>query len=243
MLRHRRLDPADAVLGAGVEHALRPDHTGQARRPCGDRVRVDHRPDVAAALADDDPDPRELAADVALRRKLALARERRPRRRQQPRYGGRSSRPVGHGFRDILGLPEGATGEDAGPARRGGVKLPCPHVSVLVELDRDAAGALLGLHRGTETDGQDHQVEPLLGHRPPGQPIADAEVAALRHPSNGRNHRADVPHPVFLLGALDVAFEFLAVGPQVHVENRGLQPRNVFLGDDGLLGGIHAADR
>ena len=56
------------VVGAGVGVALGDDDVGQFAGPLDDPLDVDHRGDVAAAMADEHADPRRLVGDVALRR-------------------------------------------------------------------------------------------------------------------------------------------------------------------------------
>jgi len=54
-----------------------------------------------------------------------------------------------------------------------------------------------------------------------------------------RGHGADITNSVFVLSPIDEAVEVLAVGADIHEENRRFQSLGVFLADDGLLGGIH----
>ena len=56
------------VVGAGVGVVLGDDHVGQLAGPLDHPLHVDHRGDVAAAMADEHADPRRLVGDVALRR-------------------------------------------------------------------------------------------------------------------------------------------------------------------------------
>ncbi len=58
------------------------------------------------------------------------------------------------------------------------------------------------------------------------------------------NPAADKANAMFVFGIIIIFFKILTVGPHVHVENGAVQiPAGVFLGNHGLLDGIHAADR
>ncbi len=52
----------------------------------------------------------------------------------------------------------------------------------------------------------------------------------------------DITHSVVFLCPFDVLVEILPVGPHIHEEDGGLHLGGVFLGNDGLFGGVHAAD-
>ena len=64
-------------------------------------------------------------------------------------------------------------------------------------------------------------------------------AGVLGHPGD---HGPDIAHAVLGLGPLVVAVKALALGPKIHEEDGGLDLVVVLPGDDGLLGGVHAAD-
>src|SRR5665647_925139 len=65
-------------------------------------------------------------------------------------------------------------------------------------------------------------------------------VWVLDHPGNHGPHIADM---VMHLGALIITFESLPVGPEINEEDGRLDFGIMLLGNNGLLGGVHAADR
>ncbi len=69
------------------------------------------------------------------------------------------------------------------------------------------------------------------------------QVSRAGHFVDAGNEGADVAHAQLVLGPIAVAVEILAEGPQVEEEDGDVQPRFVLLGQDGFLGGGHAADR
>jgi hypothetical protein len=94
---------------------------------------------------------------------------------------------------------------------------------------------------GAEPHGEHHHIEgfrldaALFVHK---GKLQVAGLRVFRHPGD---HGADEAHAVIDPGPLVVAVKALALGPKVDEENGGLHPGVMLLGDDGLLGCIHAA--
>ena len=92
-----------------------------------------------------------------------------------------------------------------------------------------------------QAHGQDHHIElfqldvAVFVHKSEFQVMG---AGIFRHPGD---HGADEAHPVFVPGPFVVAVKTLALGPEIDEEDGGRHPMVVFFGDDGLLGGVHAA--
>ena len=124
-----------------------------------------------------------------------------------------------------------------------GVKCASLGEAILVGLDAEGLCELRRVLMRLEAHGQDDHVEGLVQELAGLVGIAEDEVARARLLADGRDHGALVLHAVLVLGALHVLVEVLAESPHLHIEDRGLDVLVVLLGDDRLLGGVHAADR
>jgi len=146
-------------------------------------------------------------------------------------------------MRDVLGFLEGAAYVDAltrGLHRPRAFGL---YESVLVQGDAQPSGQGNGLRVGCQADGQHHQIEHFFhsGARFGGVNDAQPVIFFGKDRVDARAHET---HPVIVCGTQVVFVEILAEGAHVHEENGCIQRFGaVFLGDDGLLVGIHAAHR
>ena len=74
--------------------------------------------------------------------------------------------------------------------------------------------------------------------------VADGHVIGARHRIDAVDPGAQEADAVFFFGPPVILLEVFAVGAHVHEEDGGVQGfLAVFLGDDRLLDGVHAADR
>ncbi|OQC72775.1 MAG: hypothetical protein BWX45_00794 [Deltaproteobacteria bacterium ADurb.Bin002] len=162
---------------------------------------------------------------------------------QQPLRAGRRRRGFHDGFRNVLRAAESAADKHAGARRLNGIVQGRLAEAVLFQLNAQAGGKLFGFFGRHQTDRQNHHVEFFFREAAVGVGVFDQQVVGLLQFLDGGRHGADVADAVFVLGAVHEPVEILAVGADVHVENRGLQPLGVFLADDRLFGGVHTADR
>jgi hypothetical protein len=95
---------------------------------------------------------------------------------------------------------------------------------------------------GNQCLAQHHQAHFHLSYLPGRRVLVTHDgVAGLRVLADDTRPAPDVGHLVLLPGPGDVLLEPLSAGPQVGVEDIGSQLRVVLVGQDGLLGGEHAA--
>ena len=247
-------DPVQPVLGdflahellgvgrAAEEVVLRERHPRQRAGVLHDLVHVDDAGDVDAAGAHEDPDARRFAAQAALGRIGARARELAAGRDQgRGRFAGRG-RGFGDRARDGLGGLEGAGHEDAGAVGRHRREVRGAREAVLVEVELEDLRQLLSVARGLEADRQHRQVEVLdldlarvgrVAHRHP--VVAGARLDRVRAGA----HEAHA----LVLGPLVKPVEILAVAADVHEEEGLLQTAagGVLGGHERLLDRVHAA--
>ena len=245
------LDPLLGVLRAGVEVALHVCYVGQRPDVVHHLRHVHHPADVEPAETDEHPDAWWLAPDVALRWVLLLLHQGAPGRGQQPADRRRRTAGLHHCLWDVLGRGERPADEDARPRggqRRQGISLA---EAVAIQLDPQPVGQLLRPWRGFKSHRQHDQVELLLDHPPVPWPdgqdrlglVSEQQVVGVRILFDRGEHVPDISDAVLLLRPLYVLVEVLAVGPHIHVEDGRLDLGHVLLGDDRLLGGVHAANR
>ena len=157
------LHPVLVVVGAGVDVRLGEDHAGQLPRPLDDPLHVDHRGDVAAAMADEDADPRRLVGHVALGR-IGLGPDAAAAGLgQQGHRPGRGRAGLHHRVGNVLGLLERAPHEHAGP---GGVQRPelvRRGEAPAVEHHSQPLGLLLQAGAGFQAEREHDHVELFLG--------------------------------------------------------------------------------
>ena len=104
-------------------------------------------------------------------------------------------------------------------------------------------GLLLQAGAGLQAEREHDHVELFLDLLHLGAGVDQAEVPRAGHFVVAGNEGTDVAHAQLVLRPIAVAVEILAEGPQVEEEDGDVQARLVLLGQDGFLGGGHAADR
>ena len=72
--------------------------------------------------------------------------------------------------------------------------------------------------------------------------VAQPDIPRARNLEDAGGHALDVLDILLASGPFVVLVEVLPEGPDIHVEDRGLQARGVFAGHQGLFGRGHAAD-
>ena len=231
------------ILGTGEEVVRCIDDIGQGLGVFHDRGHIHDAADVNAAMANKDARPRADAPDVVLQRHFFLAGQRSPTGSEKSLGAGCGAAGFHDCFRDILGSAEGAADKDAFPRGLDGILQSGLAEAVLLKLHAEGFGQFSGLLRRRQTDGQDDHVEFLLHKRAVFLNVFDEQIFRLLEFLDGRRHGPDIADAVFPLGAVHKAVEILAVGADIHEENRGFQVLGVFLADDRLLRGVHAADR
>ena len=235
-------DLHQGVLSAGVLGLDGHDDMGQGLGVLDAGGDVDHRADVDTAVAYPDTDAGLLAGDILLGRvDLGLAGDEVGVLDDVGTGLGGGTGCLGDGGRDVLGRREGTGHEDSLPGglervEDGGLGEP-----VLVQLDAQGLGELLGALGGLEPDGQDDDVEGLRSGIVVLVGVVDGDLLGLGILLDvGHTGSAVHVDAVLVLGPLDVGLELLSVGPDVHEEDV-LVDVSVLLGDLGLLGRVHAA--
>ena len=148
-----------------------------------------------------------------------------------------------HRFRDIDRPSEGAADENSwasGFYRIDGIGLA---ESVSIELDAELFRQAAHLGGRGQPDAQDHQIELFLLHALVVRRISDGHVLCFRDLSPDRNIAPDERDPREVLRSLVEAFEVLAVGPNVIVEDGRLGIGVMVLCQNHLLLDIGAAHR
>ncbi len=172
------------VVGAGVDVRLGKDHAGQEPRSLDDPLHVDHRGDVAAAMADEDADPRRLVGHVALGRIGLGADAAAAGLGQQGHRPRRGRAGLHHRVGNVLGLLERAPDEHARP---GGVQRPelvRGGEAPAVEHHAQPLGLLLQAGAGLQAEREHDHVELLLDLR-------QVQLAwALKPDAPARSHRS-----------------------------------------------------
>ena len=208
-----------------------------------DRGHVHHAGDVGTASAHEDPHPRLEAGDGLLRRPAPLGDQRAARLAQELRAAGRRAGGAGHRLGDVPRPLGGAGDEDPRPGGRAGIERAGDREAAWLQLDPDGPGELPRRLGGRQAGGEHQEVE-AVGLQPPRRVHpADLQVARLGDLVHARDHGALVANPPADPGPVVEALEALAVGADVHEEDPGLRLGLVLAGDDGLLGGRHAAHR
>ena len=237
------LDLGQRVLRAGVEQVFRVGHAGEILRCFRHRGYVHGAGDVRPARADEYTHPGLLGAHVALLGILLGRNHRAARLAQLPAGQGRGCRSLHHGLGNVLGGLEGAADEDPRAGRCQRLILGRLCKAVLVEFEADAIGQLADFLGHLQANREDDQIELLLDRLPILALMLDPEVVRLRILFHRGHPRADVANAALLLRPDHEFFEVLAVGAEVHPVDRDFRFRAVLLGQDGLLGGVGAADR
>ena len=234
-------DGLQAVLGACVLGLLGEDDVGQGLGVGCDGGDVDHGSDVDSAVADPYSDTGLLTLDILLSGvDLGSAGLEVLVHDVGSGLGG-SSAGLGDGCGDVLGCGEGTGHEDTLPGCLQGVVDGGLAEAVLVELDSEHVGELLGSLGGHESDGQDGHVELLGDTVVLIVGVVDDELLGHGVLLDVRDAGSPVHlDAVLVLTAVDVGLELLSVGPDVHEEDVLLDV-SVLLGDHGLLGRVHAA--
>jgi len=111
------------------------------------------------------------------------------------------------------------------------------------QLNTGGLGQIEDVLRRLQPDREDDHVVILLDLAPLLVDVMDAQVAVGALRLDAVDAAADETDIGLVPGPLEVLVEILAVGPHIHIEDRRRQPRDVVLGDDRLLDGVHAADR
>ena len=243
LLLYHLSDPLLRVLGTGEEVVLGIDHMRERLDVLPYRRHIHHRPDVDPAVTDKDPDPRFLPAHIPLRGICLLLEECAPARGDGLRREGRGPACLGHGLGYVLGTLKGAADVDPLPGRGDRRRRGRGAEAVRFQLNPQLCGQLTRSRGGPQAHREDHHMKHLVLQRPVLIHVGDHQVLALRVLRYPGDHGADVPDPMLLAGPLVVGIKPLAEGPDVYVEDGGLDDRDMLFGNDGLFGGIHTADR
>ena len=231
------------VVFACVGVAPGEDHVRQFPRGPDHPLDVDHRGDVASAMADEYAHPRRFVRDVALRGIGLGPHARAARRSQQGHRPGRRGARLHHRIGDVLGLLECAAHEYPGTGRVQGLKLGGLGEAPPVQHDLHPLGLFPQRRAGLQAEGEHDHVELLFGRFHLGTCVDDPKVLRPRHLVGPGDERSQIPHAQPVPRPIVVAVEILAEGAHVEEEHGHVQARHVLLGQDRLLGGGHAADR
>ncbi len=236
------LDVGQAGVGTGEHGVGRQNHVRLMLDAFDHRLDVHDRADVHAAVTDKDAEPRFFIGNVMLGGITLLGYQRVACRRQQFHGHGRRGAGLGDGLGNVLGFRRRAADEYAGPG--GGQRQEPVGVAEaeLVELDVQTGGQFRQAVRRFHAHGQDDQVEILLLQPAVFIEERNAQVLAAGHLDNPGRNALEVMDVLLGPGALIILVEILAVGADVHVENRRVQSLDVVAGDHGLFRRHHAAD-
>ena len=217
---------------------------GQLARPLDHPLDVDHRGDVAAAMADEHAHARRLVGDVALRR-IGLGP--RPACRAPGPAGPWPGRPRALACITVSGMslgswnapPTNTPGRDVSSGCSSLVWAKPQRFSTTSIRSACSRSVALGSRPSESTIMSNSSSVCFIS----GTGVDDAQVLRPRHLVGPRDERTEISHAQLLLRPLAVAVEVLAEGAQVEEEHGHVQPRHVLLGQDRFLGRGHAADR
>jgi len=233
-----------SLNGADEEAFLRVNHIVQALGILNQGGDIDHSSDVGAAMTGEDPNPDIFFRDIPFRWIDPF-----PGQSASPGPQERSDQSIGsagghHRFRDIDRPSEGATDEKH-PWAGGfyGIDGIGFTESVSIELDAELFRQAARFGGRGQPDAQNHQVELVLLHALRVRRVSDGYVLCFRDLSPDRNIAPDERDPGEVSRPLVEAFEILAVGPNVIVEDGRLGIGVMVLCQNHLLLDIGAAHR
>ena len=193
---------------------------------------IDDRADVPAAVADEDADPRLFIGDIVLVRDTSSSTVR-VLRAEASSSMAIDAAPLA--CVTVSGMSLGSW--NAPPTKTPGrdVDSGCEPVrraeAVFIELDAE-----LRQHSTADCEGSRPTASTTRSNSSSRELAvfieeADARIHRPRHLDDARGNALDVADAVLVLGPLVVLVEILAVGADVHVEDRRFQARRVVLGD------------
>ena len=242
MLVDQLLNQLLAVVGTRVDAMVGECHVWQFPGASDDFFNVDHRGDVAAAMANEHAHSGRLVGNIAHRR-IGLPSDLGSARRGQEFHG-----PTGRGtglhdrVGDVLGFLERPADEHTRPRSVQRHEFFGVGKSPTVQLDPQHLSLSLQRGAGFQSQREDHHVELFFDLLDPFVRIDQLQTLRVGHFVSARDKRSDVVHAQ-LLRPLAIAIEILAERPQVEEEDRHVDVRLVLLDQDGFLSGGHAADR
>ena len=232
-----------SILGTGVHVVGHVFHKGQGGRIIADCRHIHHPGDIDAAVADKDPHPGTIAGYIGFGNDLGCAGQGVSCRTEQFAGGGCRSTGIHDGLGDILGALEGAADINAVPA--GGHRVKGGRLAEISRCEAHTQRFGHGDHLGggLQAHGKDHHVKNFGLHLSVFGHIADRQVVAARYGVDGM-HLGPQETDALGFGPFVVTFEVFSVGAHIHEKDRAIQSiAGVLFGDDGLLDGVHAADR
>ena len=236
------LDSVLRIAGAGIEVMFCIHNPGQRLGELNGRGHVKIAADVSPAVTDEDTNSRALSAHVFLRRVLLLSDQRVPRLREEGHRLSRGPRSVGHAFGNVFRLREGAAHEHARPRGFNRAESTRRGESMSVDVNANSLSERTDVGVGFKAGREDHKIEVIMHGMSLLIDKLNPEITGLVDKFHGRRPTANEPDTQ-LFGALVVGIEALAERAKIHEEDRALQARLVFHGDDRLFGRVHAADR
>ena len=229
------------ILGAAEQVAAGIDHIGKGFRISFHILDIHDAGDIDAAVTDKNPDSRLLIRDIQFFRQFDAFGKRVAGFPQgcAGQAGGGAGFHYGAG--DILGSLKDTAGIHTGSRGfNGRQRMRCREI-VMIQFHVQPPGQIGNRFRNLEADGKHHHVKVFFLEFAAIIHIADLNLTGVENFVQRMDPRFDKAN-AGIFGPVVIFFIILAECPDIHIKNDAIQVSpGVFLGDHGILDGVHAA--